>query len=333
MRGRRMKKLFDAINLLAQPCGATIKDLAKRLETTERQAYRTIETLQDDFFFVITKDQALLGNDVRYYLKEKDQVTSFKNMKVADLNLSLPEVIALYFLKGHARLYQGTEIETEINRAFAKLDTFVPDGFEKRLEKVKTLFSPSSQFTKNYTGKEKIIDDLTEAMLQQKTCHIEYHSFGDDKLKNFKIDPLRFFERNGGLYAFMRSTSFGDLRILAVERIQSISVLDSTFDYPKDFDPDTLLDNAFGIFYDDPITVKVRFPADQARYIQERRWAKDQKITKSRNGSIILTMNTSGWYDVKRWILSFGPDAELLEPAEMREELKAAAHEMAELYE
>jgi len=28
MRGRRMKKLFDAINLLAQPCGATIKDLA-----------------------------------------------------------------------------------------------------------------------------------------------------------------------------------------------------------------------------------------------------------------------------------------------------------------
>jgi len=200
---------------------------------------------------------------VRYYLKEKDQVTSFKNMKVADLNLSLPEVIALYFLKGHARLYQGTEIETEINRAFAKLDTFVPDGFERRLEKVKTLFSPSSQFTKDYTGKEKIIDDLTEAMLQQKTCHIEYHSFGDDKLKNFKIDPLRFFERNGGLYAFMRSTSFGDIRILAVERIQSISVLDSTFDYPKDFDPDALLDNALGFSTTIPSPSKSDFPLNR----------------------------------------------------------------------
>jgi predicted DNA-binding transcriptional regulator YafY len=327
-----MKKIFDAINLLAQPCGATIKDLAKRLETTERQAYRTIETLQDDFYFVITKDQALLGSDVRYYLKEKDQITSFTNMKVADLNLSLTEVIALYFLKGHARLYQGTDIETEINRAFAKLDTFVPDGFEKRLEKVKTLFSPTAQFAKDYSGKEKIIDDLTEAILQQKTCSIEYHSFYDDKVKTFKIDPLRFFEQNGGLYAFIRATSYGDIRVLAVERIQNISILNEVFDQPKDFDPDALLDNAFGIFYDDPITVKVRFPADQARYIQERSWAKDQKITKSKNGSIVLTMNTSGWYDVKRWILSFGPEAELLEPAEMREELKIAAQEMAGLY-
>ena len=332
MRGRRMKKLFDAINLLAQPCGSTIKDLAKRLETSERQAYRTIETLQDDFYFVITKDQSLLGSDVRYYLKEKDQVTSFTDMKVADLNLSLTEVIALYFLKGHARLYQGTDIETEINRAFAKLDTFVPDGFEKRLEKVKTLFSPTSQFAKDYTGKEKIIDELTEAILQQKTCNIEYHSFYDDKIKTFQIDPLRFFEQNGGLYVFVRATSYGDIRVLAIERIQNISILNEIFDQPRDFDPDALLDNAFGIFYDDPITVKVRFPADQARYIQERSWAKDQKITKSKNGSIVLTMNTSGWYDVKRWILSFGPEAELLEPQEMREELKAAAQEMASLY-
>jgi len=107
-------------------------------------------------------------------------------MKVADLNLSLTEVIALYFLKGHARLYQGTDIETEINRAFAKLDTFVPDGFEKRLEKVKTLFSPASQFAKDYTGKEKIIDDLTEAILQQKTCQIEYHSLVMINLKTSK---------------------------------------------------------------------------------------------------------------------------------------------------
>lgn len=333
MRGRRMKKLFDAINLLAQPCGTTIKSLAEQLETSERQAYRTIETLQNDFYFVITKEQALLGNEIRYHLEEKDQVTSLAKIKVADLNLSLTEVISLYFLKGHASLYQGTDIETEINRAFAKLDTFVPDGFAKRLEKVKTLFSPASQFAKDYAGKENIIDDLTESILQQKTCHIEYHSFGDDKVKQFKIDPLRFFERNGGLYVFIRSTSYGDIRILAVERIQSLSILGSSFDYPKDFDPDALLENAFGVFYDDPITVKVRFPADQARYIQERRWAKDQKITKSENGSITLTMNTSGWYDVKRWILSFGPDAELLEPVEMREELKDAAQEMAELYE
>ena len=31
-------------------------------------------------------------------------------------------------------------------------------------------------------------------------------------------------------------------------------------------------------------------------------------------------MNTCGWYDVKEWILSFGADAKLLEPADKRKD-------------
>jgi hypothetical protein len=30
--------------------------------------------------------------------------------------------------------------------------------------------------------------------------------------------------------------------------------------------------------------------------------------------SSVLWMKTSGWYDVKKWIFSFGAEAELLEP-------------------
>jgi predicted DNA-binding transcriptional regulator YafY len=32
-------------------------------------------------------------------------------------------------------------------------------------------------------------------------------------------------------------------------------------------------------------------------------------------------MSTSGWWDVKRWILSFGADAKVLEPIELRKEI------------
>ena len=331
MRGRRMKKLFDAIHLLAQPCGTTVEKLGERLDIEKRQVYRLIETLQDDFYFVIDKEKSALTGTVRYHL-EKDQFRRLAEMKVADLNLTLTEIIALYFLKGHARLYRGTSIEQEIERAFAKLDAFVPDGLGDRLEKIKTLFIPTSQFAKDYTGKEELIEELTDAMLLQHTCFIEYHSFGDDRIKHFKIDPLRFFERNGGLYVFVRATSFGDILVLAVERIRKLTATDASFTYPADFAPDELLEKAFGLFYDDPLTVKVHFPAEQARFIQERRWAKDQKITTRKDGSIVLNMTTSGWYDVKRWLLSFGPDAELLEPAELRAELLDAARGMAAVY-
>ena len=92
------------------------------------------------------------------------------------------------------------------------------------------------------------------------------------------------------------------------------------------------MEEALGLAYDDPLTVKIKFAADHALYIQERCWAKNQKIEKQKDGSIILTMTTSGWFDVKKWLLSYGADAELLEPADKRKEIKEEAMRLANLY-
>lgn len=331
MRGRNLKKMLDAINLLAQPTGTTISSLCQWLEIDKRQAYRVLETLQYDLKFIIDKDKSLVGGEVRYYL-DKEHFKRLSDMKVADLNLSLTEIISLYLLKGHARIYKGTGIEDNIERAFAKLDVFVPTGLADRLEKIKTLLIAANKFAKDYSSKDEIIDDLTEAILQQKSCTVEYHSFGDDEIKKFEIDPMKFFEWNGGLYLFVRATKYSHIRVLAVERIVKLTLLAGSYEYPDDFDPDMLLEGAFGLVYDDPITVKIRFSADQARYIQERQWAKDQTIKKEKDGSIILTMTTSGWYDVQKWLLSFGGDAELLEPIDKREEMKEMAAKVLFLY-
>jgi len=43
-------------------------------------------------------------------------------------------------------------------------------------------------------------------------------------------------------------------------------------------------------------------------------------------------MKTSGWFEVKKWLLSYGADAELLAPADKRKELKKETKQLAELY-
>jgi predicted DNA-binding transcriptional regulator YafY len=331
MRGRILKKLVDAINLLAQPTGTTISSLCEHLDIDKRQAYRVLETIQLDFGFVVDKDKTVLGGEARYYL-DKEFCKKLLDMKVANLNLSLPEIISLYFLKGHAKLYKGTDIETNIERAFAKLDVFVPEGLGNKLEKVKTLLISDKKFVKDYSKKDEIIDKITSAIMKQQTCEVEYHSFTDDRVKKYFIDPLAFCEYNGGIYLFAVARKYDEIRLLAVERVKKLSLTDKNFEYPGDFDPDALLEEAFGLVYDDPIKVKIRFSADQARYIQERCWAKNQKIEKQKDGSIILSMTTSGWFDVKKWILSYGAEAELLEPADKRNELKEEAKQLTNLY-
>ena len=330
MRGHRVMKFLRSITLLAQPCGITMDELGRKLEIQSRQVYRLIDSVKDDWGFVLDEEK-LDGGGKRLSLAV-GQYKRLSEIKVPELNLTVDEVVALYFLKGHSKLFKGTEVGDGIERAFAKLETYVPDGLGDRIERVRSLFVPSARFAKDYAGKEALIETLFEAILGQNTCVIDYHSFADNKKKKYQIDPLRFFERDGGLYLFARATRFGNIRVLAVERIEQIEVTQSRFTYPTDFDPEALLDRAFGMFYDDPLEVKIWFSAAQARYIQERQWAPDQEIIMRKDGSIELFMKTSGWYDLKKWVLSFGADACVLEPVKLQEKIRDEVEKMLNVY-
>ena len=190
----------------------------------------------------------------------------------------------------------------------------------------------NTKFAKDYSGKEDLIGQLMDAIMKKEPCYMGYHSFYDDKVKNFIIDPLHFFENDGGLYILVNTTTFGDIRTLAVERIQDIKKTGESFEYPEDFDPETLLESAFDIVYGDPVKVKIWFSADQVRYIKERTWSKSQEIIDQEDGSIILSMETSGWWDVKRWVLSYGSGSKVLEPEGLKNEIRDELEVARELY-
>lgn len=330
MRGQRVMKFIRGIMLLAQPCGTTVDELGRKLEIQKRQVYRLLESVQDDWGFVLEEEKLEEGG--KRFSLAVGQHKRLSEIKVPELNLTIDEVVALHFLKGHSKLFKGTDVGDGIERAFAKLETYVPDGLGEKIERVRSLFVPSVRFAKDYAGKEALIESLSEAILGQYTCVVEYHSFADNKKKKYQIDPLRFFERDGGLYLFVRATRFGDIRVLAIERIDQIEATQNIFTYPADFDPEALLDRAFGMFYDDPLEVKIWFSADQARYIRERKWAPDQKITERNDGSIELWLKTSGWYDVKKWVLSFGAEARVLEPEHLLEKVRDEVEKMRNGY-
>jgi len=331
MRGKNLIKLLRALELLSKPAGTTIEEMAENLEFDRRSVYRMINVIEE-LGFPIYDDKVPFEKEKRWKLEES-YLKKLPNIKIPDVNLTLPEIISLYFLKGESSLFKGTEIDKHTKSAFGKLSLFVPKDAFSKLNKIKALFVSTSKFAKDYSGREEIIDQLMDAMLKRETCYVKYHSFYDDKIKDFKIDPLNFFENDGGLYLFVKATTFGDILTLAVERIQEITKTGSSFKYPRDFDPEELLESAFDIVYEEPIDVKIWFSADQARYIKERKWSKTQKIEDQKDGSIILSMSTSGWWDVKRWVLGFGSNAKVLEPEELKNIIRNDLKSLREAYE
>ncbi|WP_045217361.1 helix-turn-helix transcriptional regulator [Desulfonatronovibrio magnus] len=319
MRGRNIVQMLKAVDMLSQPGGTTINRMSESLGIDRRNVYRLLDIIQDLGFPLYDDKQG--SNKEKLWKLDAEYLLKLPNITVPDIRLNFSEIIALYLLRAESSLYSGTEIESRINFTFSKLSQFVPKDFQVGINKLKSLFVPSGKWVKDYSGKEEIIDLLTTAMLNNKTCLVSYFSFVDDKVKKFRIDPLYFFESNGGLYIFIRATRFNNIRILAVERIEALEKLDETFEYPEDFDPAEKLSMAFDFVYDDPVELEVIFCPAQAKYIKERKFSPDQKIIDSTDGSVTLKMTTSGWYDIKKWLLSFGPEVLVVKPEKLKEEM------------
>src|SRR5205823_14661045 len=86
---------------------------------------------------------------------------------------------------------------------------------------------------------------------------------------------------------------------------------------------------ALGIIGGDLVTGKVVFAKGLARYIRERLWHSSQKFRDLTDGRLELTLHVADTLEVRRWILGYGVQAEVLEPAGMREALRHEAEALA----
>jgi predicted DNA-binding transcriptional regulator YafY len=330
--GPKMVLLVKAVRLLSRHTGATINELAEELEVNKRTVYRIKGTLEDLIGAELVEVQGFMQQEKRFKFPPGFTL----NLPLTTISgLTVPELMALYALRMTAGLFKGSVISEDIESAFEKISAALSPETKKMLERYATLFISVPKTPKDYSDHADTIEELCYAILERKTCHITYSTYSDEEIteKTYDINPLHFFERDGGLYVFVVVTFYGNIRLLAVERIKRIEMTEKLFDWPQNFDPEALLNKAFGLYWDDSLTVSIKFPESQARYIRERKWAEQQQITEQPDGSIILTMETSGRYDVKRWVMSFSCDAELLEPVELRNEIQQEVREMAQMYE
>jgi len=110
-----------------------------------------------------------------------------------------------------------------------------------------------------------------------------------------------------------------------MERIRGLDVLSLRFTLPAGFDPEKYLAGALGVISGDLVTVKVVFAKKLARYIRERLWYPSQKFRDLTDGRLELTLHVADTLEVRRWILGYDVQAEVIEPAGMREALRQEA--------
>jgi len=312
------------LQLLDRQNGVSYEEIVAKFGCSKRTAQRYIEDLK----LLAPIESEERNRQKRFFIPEG---VLGESVRLPALSLTSSEITSLMFLWARADIFQDTTMKDEIDRAFNKIFTIQPEPF-KRYQELSAIVIDSSIQKKDYAGKEKDIELLVDAMLEHRCCRISYHSFHFDDVKSYIIKPLYLFQRDGGLYIFTTINDHADIRNLAVERIREIETTDECFIPPLDFDPKEYLETTFGLFFGEPHHFVIRFSKSVAPYIKQKRWAKDQTFRTEKDGNMILEMTTSGWKDIKQWVLSFGPDAELLEPEELRQQIHEELKETLKKY-
>ena len=82
---------------------------------------------------------------------------------------------------------------------------------------------------------------------------------------------------------------------------------------------DDFMRHSFKVTRDEVYTVKFRISPGWARWVGEKIWHDSQKAKKNGDGSLELTFRIAGLDEIKRWVLSFGPETVVLEPEKLKE--------------
>ena len=148
-----------------------------------------------------------------------------------------------------------------------------------------------------------------------------------------RVDPYKIWFFEGTIYLIGFCHLRGQVRMFVLDRIRMLRVTEETFDPPKDFSLDEYLGHSFKVMRDELHTVRVRISPAWTRYVGEKIWHESQKAEKLPDGGLELTFRVAGLEEIMRWVLSLGPEAEVVEPERLKEMVRKSLGETLSIYD
>jgi predicted DNA-binding transcriptional regulator YafY len=316
-------RVHDVIRLIEARHGISASELAEETGVARRTIQRDLDAIQEAGYPLISEWQE--GEKLYRFL------TRFKD--VPPISFTLQELMTLSLLRSQLDLLNGTPFEEEMESVFRKINSVLPPRLAAHMERIAQVSHPLLQGKRDYRRSAEFLRLIRHALLYQQTITISYRPVGRGAPVDYRVDPYTLLFQKGGIYLFGFARERQALRTFAVERICGVEAGKERFEIPEGFDAGATLEGAFGIVAEPPMEVEVRFSAAIAHAIKDRTWHASQSIKENGDGSLLLSFRAGGKMEILSWLLSYGAHAELVSPAELREELAGMVQATARLYQ
>ena len=177
----------------------------------------------------------------------------------------------------------------------------------------------------NIPGGTEYLQPIIESMQQNMALELDYQAYGSH-LETYHLEPYAMKVYRQRWYVVGRLLEQDAIRHLSLDRIIDLRQTDSSFMVPKDFNAEKYFANTIGIYVNEgllPQKVRIRAYGKQVEYLRSLPLHRSQEevLTKHEQYSefqykVCITP------ELTTELLAMGENIEILEPQELREEMK-----------
>jgi predicted DNA-binding transcriptional regulator YafY len=316
----RADRLLSVLLLLQVHRRQTARELAKRLEVSERTIHRDMEALSAAGFPVFAER----GSGGGWMLVE--------GYKTNLTGLNKDEIQALFLTKP-LRLLADLGLEKASDAAMLKLSAALPSAHRDNAEHARQRIHIDITGWNRSDEAVRLLPVLQQAVWQERKLRFTYERSGCDPVERL-ADPLGLVAK--GSVWYLVAVVDGDIRSYRVSRVLSAELVDEPSVSPKGFD-------LAEYWQQSAVSFKANLPRYQAtvrahpdvfpRMSFAGRFARiEQSYPPDSDGWIRVAMRFDAEEMAIEYALSFGSKMEVLEPETLREKVITAAKSVIASY-
>ncbi len=278
-------------------------------------------TIDKDLWAMRNETELAYFAPIKYDKAAKGYYYEDENYTINDISLNDEDIDAIKFAA--TTLYQFREIpifqqyENAIEKIINRI-SISPELEDVDLNKYVQFESSQGSVESDY------LSQLLQAIKNKKQLSISYKKFQDSTVKGYTIDPYLLKEYRNRWYLIAWNEERKSFLTFGVERLDSIEVLENSFDYKINFDADRFFKHSIGIteIEDTPKKVVLEFSKLQGKYVQSQAIHHSQKVL-SEGDKIVISLFVLETYELINLILSYGKDVTVKEPQSLRDKIKS----------
>jgi predicted DNA-binding transcriptional regulator YafY len=316
----RADRLLSILLLLQVHRRVTARELAERLEVSQRTIHRDMEALGAAGIPVVAERG--LGGGWRLLEEYRTNLTGLNEAEIQAL-----------FLSGPPRLLADLGLDKASQAALIKLLAALPSANRRGAEGARQRIYVDAGGWGQPNEAVPFLPVIQEAVWQDRRLALAYRR-NDGTLAEREVDPLGLVAK--GSVWYLVAAVEGDIRTYRVARVQHAELIGEPCARPPDFDLAAYWQRSAVEFKANlpryTATLRVH-PAILGRVRQGGRYASvEREQPPDEHGWVVLDLQLEEEHHAAEYVLSFGARIEVVAPESLREKVIAAAREVVELY-